>query len=281
MTTLFVRKLTVIDCSYLDARRGLVGESWHVDVELDGDLNEQGMLFDFGHVKKTLKKLIDSTVDHGLLIPTETEAYKLISEDNDRVALEFNSHVGQFKHASPLCAIQRLPVESISPEAVAQWLEQVAPSVLPENVKAVRFHLHHEIMPADQAHYHYSHGLQQHDGNCQRIAHGHRSKIEIFMDGERDTALEAEWAEKLRDIYIGTTDHLTGQDEQLHHYAYQAPQGGFELTIPARHCYLMDTETTVELIACHLADQIKAAHPDRIVKVKAFEGVGKGALAER
>ena len=33
---LFVRDLTVIDVSYLCAARGMVGESWLVDIELTG-----------------------------------------------------------------------------------------------------------------------------------------------------------------------------------------------------------------------------------------------------
>jgi 6-pyruvoyl-tetrahydropterin synthase len=191
----------------------------------------------------------------------------------------------QYQNHSCLCrspsqAIVPVPLESITPAALARWCETQLMALFPDEVKGLSLSFAPE--PTDGAFYHYSHGLQQHDGNCQRIAHGHRSKIQIFLDGERNTGLEAQWAAKFNDIYIGTRSHLMATDNAAEYaFLYQAPQGEFEIRLPHSVCYLIDTETTVEQIAAHLADEIKNAHPDQKVVVRAFEGVGKGAIAER
>lgn len=71
---LFVRDLTVIDASYLCPQRGMVGESWILDVVMSGELNEMSMVLDFSRVKKQIKQLVDQYVDHRLLIPTASTA---------------------------------------------------------------------------------------------------------------------------------------------------------------------------------------------------------------
>ena len=52
---LFVDQFTNVDFSYLDAERGLVGETWLANITLEGALDEQGMVHDFGHIKKILR----------------------------------------------------------------------------------------------------------------------------------------------------------------------------------------------------------------------------------
>ena len=102
-------------------------------------------------------------------------------------------------HRSPSDAVLLIDNEAVTPEAVSGYLVDQFEKVLPKNVDGVSVALRTEIIPS--AYYHYSHGLKKHRGNCQRIAHGHRSKIEIFVNNQRDEQLEKEWATRLEDIY--------------------------------------------------------------------------------
>lgn len=276
---LFVDNLTNVDFSYLHSTRGLLGESWLVQLELDGSLNEQGMICDFGIVKKAVKDWFDAEVDHCLVVPAGMERLQ-VERAGGYTRVDWQYEDGAPFHCySPDEAITLVALDEVTEDTLAAWCHQKILELFPaEYVQGLSIRFVPEQI--DGAFYHYSHGLQQHEGNCQRIAHGHRSKIEIFLDDVRNTALEQHWADVLEDIYIGTRSHLVEAAEQ-HHYRYQAPQGDFELKLPARVCHLMDTETTVELIACHLADQISAEYSDAVVRVRAFEGVGKGAIAER
>lgn len=274
---LFVENLTHVDFSYLHPQRGLLGESWAVQLVLDGRLDAQGMICDFGVVKKRVKQWLDTHVDHRLVVPTGMAGLQLTQDDGEtRVDWRYPDG-SRFICRAPDQAIAAVPVAAIDERALAHWCRSQLLALFPDQVSGVELAFVPESI--DGHFYHYSHGLQQHDGNCQRIAHGHRSRIEIYRNEHRDAALEGEWAERLRDIYIGTRAHLRAVTEDEHHYAYRAPQGAFELILPARCCYLIDTDSTVEQIAVHLAREIKAAHPhDRII-VRAFEGIGKGAIA--
>ena len=280
---LFVDNLTNVDFSFLDPERGLLGETWLANVRLHGDLDEQGMVCDFGTVKKLLRHWLDTELDHRLAVPARSERFS-IKEDGDFYELSFSfGDQGELLHSRcPRDAIALVDAEVLTPETVARWCIAQLKQLFPESVANLELDFSLEAM--DGAFYHYSHGLKKHGGNCQRIAHGHRSRIDIWTNGQKAPQLEQAWASKWRDIYIGTKEDIRGEPsiagQAYFHFGYTSAQGPFELTLPQRCCYLIDTDSTVEFIAQHIAQQIKRENPTAAVRVKAFEGINKGAIAE-
>jgi len=290
---LFVNDLTVIDCSYLCPERGIVGESWIVDIVLDGALNEQSMVLDFGRVKKQVKAIIDNSVDHKLVVAAE-HSYTKVTHNSDDSAnwVDFLRPDNRSIHLfCPADAFAFIDADIVSVETVTEYLKAVIKRELPGNVEGLRLMLRPESI--DGFYYHYTHGLKKHDGNCQRIAHGHRSKLQVRLDNIRQPVLEKEWSDKWQDIYLGTTEDVCSHNDlklseaatkntsEASHtsYSYIADQGLFELIVPNTENFVIDTDSTVECIADYLATVIKLENPDKKVEVRAFEGVGKGAIA--
>ncbi len=290
---LFVRDLTVIDSSYLCERRGMVGESWLVDIEMSGELNEMSMLLDFGRVKKLIKSIIDEEVDHKLLVPTECSLVHVHALDNDESTVDLLRPGRAIHLRCPTQGFAFIPAPQVDKESVTRYLLGVLAKRLPGNIKDLSLTLRSERI--EGAFYHYSHGLKKHDGNCQRIAHGHRSPVEILVDGERDEELEFNWAERWADIYLGTEEDRVALGElalseraeaslkegDAHYigFKYVAPQGLFQLAMPAAEVEMIDTDTTIELLAHYIAREVKKLVGDKFVKIVAYEGVGKGAIA--
>lgn len=284
---LFVNDLTVIDFSYLCPVRGMVGESWIVDVVLDGGLDEQNMVLDFAKVKRSIKQTIDNVCDHRLLVPVANDAVRWLQQ-GEQVMLDFTSAMGSIHLACPEQAFARIETDIIDFESVNRFLIQALQHVLPQNVAHISLILRHQLL--EGAYYHYSHGLKKHDGNCQRIAHGHRSPISIFRDGQAEPALEQRWAERWQDIYLGSEEDLASVatlalspqaqvDDNSHYgFAYTAPQGHFQLAMPKARCELIPHDTTVELLAQFIARELQAETPESEFRVIAYEGVGKGAI---
>ena len=288
---LFVRDLTVIDVSYLCAARGMVGESWLVDIELTGELNAMSMLLDFARVKKEIKAIIDAEVDHRLLVPNGLEASHVSQAGDDSLWVDFLSASHRIHLRAPEQAFCLLPDAEVTPATVTAYLHALIRQRLPLNIDGLAIRLRPEAIPT--AFYHYSHGLKKHDGNCQRIAHGHRSMLELWVDGARDLALEQVWARRWSDIYLGSTDDVAPLaqlqlsplaasccEPEFIGFHYQAPQGVFELVLSRAAVELVDSDTTVELLAQYIARQLKPQLAGRALQVVAYEGVGKGAIAE-
>ncbi|RUO60282.1 6-carboxytetrahydropterin synthase [Pseudidiomarina insulisalsae] len=289
---LFVNDLTVIDFSYLCPERGIVGESWIVDIILDGSLNEQSMVLDFGKVKKQIKRIIDDAVDHKLAVPAD-HPYTRVShtDDDSSYWVDFLRPAGKSIHLfCPADAFAFIDADRVSMASVNAYLRAVIKRELPGNVAGLEVILREEVIAG--AYYHYTHGLKKHDGNCQRIAHGHRSQLQIFIDGLRRQQVEQQWALRWQDIYLGSREdtcscselrrsiHAEAIDDNSHQaYRYTADQGLFELAVPQDENFIIANDSTVECIAEFLAAEIAVENQATgQVKVLAFEGVGKGAI---
>lgn len=282
MPKLFVNRLTVIDFAYLHPERGLLGESWLLNLELEGTLDDQGMVFDFSRIKKQVKGLIDEEFDHKLLVPSYHPACDLdVGESSATIRFRYGGgrHI---IHRSPSDAITAIPAADITIATLARCIHDRLRPILPDNVDELTIQLYSEAQTG--AFYHYSHGLKQHEGNCRRIAHGHRSRIEIFRDGARDEGLEWLWAERWHDIYIANRADLRDErsvDGQPYcRFGYGTESGEFELELPKANCYFINADSTVENLAQHIADRLYQEQPESRFVVLAYEGVDKGAIGK-
>jgi len=288
---LFVDDLTVIDFSYLCSQRGIVGESWIVDVLLDGSLNEQSMVLDFAVVKKQIKAIIDDAVDHKLLLPMQEPALTLQASVHhaDHQTIDFITERASYHLQSPQCAFAAIDCATITIDSVTTHLTEIILAQLPSNVQGLSLVLRPENIAGD--YYHYTHGLKLHDGNCQRIAHGHRSKIQIFVDNKKNIELEHQWCHRWQDIYIASEAdrvakadiELSSQAEQYmtpdhQFFSYTAPQGRFDIAVATNVLDVVDCDSTVELLADFIARQLKKDLASATIKVIAYEGVAKGAI---
>lgn len=280
MTGLFVDQLTVIDCGLLDRRRGLAGASWLVDAEIRGTVDDGGMIVDFGPAKRLLKQRIDAFADHRLLFPADAPGLEA-SSDAATSELVFTTDEGErIYHRAPHHAVRAIPGATIEQAAVARLLENDVKAALPANVAELRLTLRDE--PVDGASYNYCHGLRKHGGQCQHIGHGHRSRLEILVDGQRSPEQEHRWCQRWRDVFLGSrADLAESSAPDRFRFGYESESGFFELELDAARCELLDADATVENIAAFIADRLKSEQPSVEFTVRAYEGVHKGAVVAR
>lgn len=273
---LFVEHVTHIDCGVLDPENGLRGATWLVDAVLTGARGDDGMLFDFGPAKRMLKAEIDALVDHRLLVPTLAPGLTLADG-----AVTLTTATGErYRYRGPEDAMTFLELERTRPEALARWLESRLAARMPANIRRLALDLRAERIAGPV--YDYTHGLTLHDGNCQRLAHGHRCRLAVQLDGTPRPDLAQAWARDWQGVFIGSRSQLVGgADQPRLRFAYRAEQGAFELDIAAGRCVILDGPATVENIADHIASTLAERHPGHLVQVRAYEGVGKGAIAAR
>lgn len=281
---LFVNAFTHLDASLWCPEHGLSGASWWVDLDLQGPQGDDGMILDFGEVKPWAKRAIDAGPDHTLLVPERAEGVKVETLPDDRLRITTETPYAMTV-TGPAQAFTVLPVERVTPKVIAQYLMDDLNPRLPVPGQLT---LTLRAESIDGAELHYSHGLRLHQGNCQRIAHGHRSRLHIWRDGQDAPEVAARLAARWNHAYLydqadDVSPSLMGEapSESLTSLAYTAAQGRFELTLPTRVCHALPVQTTVENLADALAQQLHEIEPGHHWRVCLNEGIDKGACAQR
>ena len=198
---------------------------------------------------------------------------------------------------SPAEGVVEIPYRNVSYENLQSYLETIIMEQMPKNISNVRIELEEEPLQG-KACFHYTHGLKDHYGNCQRLYHGHRNTIEVFINGQQSEGLEEYLA---NDVFKGNIhfcyfENVVNKEEIIKltendfpegvfphiprvEIAYKSSQGLFKGSLPGNEIYLLQTESTVENLSIHFAKHVKQlVNEGDKVQVKAYEGIGKGAL---
>lgn len=273
---LFVNHLTHLDVSIWSPVHGLTGMSWLVNATLEGELGDDGMLLDFGEVKPWIKRVLDAGPDHTLLVPEYADGVT-VKLDDKRCTLD-TQYPYAMRLETPPEAVTALPTAEVSEADILAHCEALLNAQRPPNVSRVTLTLSAETI--DGAAFGYSHGLKRHLGNCQRIAHGHRSRLEIYQHGQRVPQLEQQWSDWLNHRYLIEAEDIaeTSQYGQVL-YRYLSAQGTFSLSLPESRTAVLKVPTTIENIAQWLADKV-AAQTGEPTRTVVFEGISKGATAD-
>ncbi|MCY4524540.1 MAG: 6-carboxytetrahydropterin synthase, partial [Halobacteriovoraceae bacterium] len=221
-----------------------------------------------------------------------------VNFSGDDALLEYSfANNKKLTYRAPRQAICSIPSSHVNKENIQCFLENIVLREMPQNITAIKIFLYPEESNPGQSMFHYTHGLKQHYGNCQRLFHGHRNTVTVKINGEARPDLE-KWL--ARDVFKGSThfcffenvenseevkktsnsSHPEGVIRELPEVKikYKSGQGVFQASIPGDLVYFLQDESTVENLSFHFANLIKSrVNPLDRIEVWAFEGIGKGA----
>jgi len=286
-TTLFLKDFTTLDFAFLCPEKGIQGESFWVSAELTGHLDEQGFVMDFGKAKKTLKEVVDESLDHRCALAKNSNALQNFSAKENSLSIDFVS----IHYSCPKQAIALIESDTINKNSISRFLEEKIAEKFSSTLK-IKIILREEEAFTREANFRYTHGLKFHDGNCQRLIHGHRNLIEVFVNKNKSGEHERFLADLFADIHFVQKENLENRNEldlplnqrQKENYktakiSYTSPQGFFLAHIPASQIIILENEPSIENITAFAWTELQTRFsiaPESL-EVHGYEGLHKGA----
>ena len=297
-STIFLNDITKIDSALFDPGRGVIGQTWRIDVSLTGPLNSNGFVLDFSEFKKMVRKVLKSSLDHALIIPINSQSvvFKGAGRGECWVMRSRNGKGGveqEWTYVSPPGAVFPSRSIALNRQVLEQEVVRSLRHRLPPDILHISATLREDDTNPTEAVFRYTHGIADHSGMCQRLFHGHKSRILCYVGEERRPDYEHYL---VRDI-LGSQVHIAtpsqqksgpliptgyrGKTKEAVTLAYEGSQGYFEATMPADRIFMVEHETSIECITRELAKVVKREEntPEK-VKIICFEGVDKGSMAE-
>lgn len=296
MSTLFVRDVGKIDSALFDPSLGIVGHSWYVDVWLTGTLDDNGFVFDFSPLKNLIKQTLASTLDHALILPVGSQMVQYSEfENGERWTLKSRprgeSKDARWDYASPKGSVFPVHTVALKNTSIEQEFSRILRHRLPPTVSQLSVKLREEQIAPTEASFRYTHGITGHNGLCQRLFHGHRSRMEIYIGEERRPDLEHFVVREIlgNSVHIATLNQIKsgngeigqrGKTDEPLTLAYSGTLGNFEATLPSNRVFFVEGETSIESIAREIARVIKREErPNDRIRAVCYEGIDKGAEA--
>lgn len=276
--SLFVKDFTHLDGAILDPVYGMVGISYKLGIEFIGKTNEEGIVFDFSKAKKCAKKVVDDNADHALIV------------GNNDVRMNIEEGFAHVKTDSMTydCPIEAVFVVSeVTESQIFSRLEQLIMNACVQNpecskLKQVKLTYSREEPTENMPYfYHYTHGLRDSCNRCERPGHGHRSTIEVYIDGIRDSNIERKICKLYHNKHLVFKDNIVPsvpEDSKFITISYTSKlNNNYIMKLLKEDVIVYPVETTVENISMITAQWIKE-HVTSMsdIEVVAYEGIEKG-----
>ena len=291
-SSVFTKNVSNLDCAIFDPKHGIVGQSWGVDICLDGNIAEYGFIYDFSKLKPLAKEVVDS-IDHKLLIiPSLPIKIQEINEDGFDYRIDLTTDNFIWKYFCPKSAIKILDpfldegindrdIYEFSTHSIKKCLEDILDKkdLGCSNILERTLSLEHE-KDEDASFFCYTHGLSEYEGNCQRPFHGHRSKIIIYQNGVRRKDLEIKMVSKYYNVHMCSTDQIQESNDYSTTLEYTGSQGKYRAVIPTSKILNIGKSSSIENFAMYLVKDLYDNFKEKDIRVLLSEGIGKGIIFE-
>jgi 6-pyruvoyl-tetrahydropterin synthase len=298
LSGIFLRDVSRFDCAIFDPGLGVIGQSWNVDINLLGPIDEQGFVHDFGTLKGLISQTLKASLDHALIIPIGSQGIMYAeTPEGELWRFQAKSRNGgpdnTWEYRCPKGAVYPIRSVALRPAVIEQEIARLLRHRLPDSVHQITAKLREETIDATQATYRHTHGILSHAGFCQRLFHGHRNRVEVYAGAERRPDLEQWVARELlgANVHVSTPAQVKsgghpigtrGKPEDTITIGGTGSLGYYEAVLPADRVFMVETETSCECTGRQILKALKEREKNSREKLRVicFEGIGKGSLVE-